>query len=379
MCAGEPCDNIEGFVTVDVSPDGSYLDIFIQMTALPHSSAVPQFMEAGIYGPAKSHAAMPSGTPPRVVITKPSLTLQDSRFSGLFKRKAADMASLLKMMREESLYVSVPSDRVPEGEIRGQLHVPTCLETELRSPMPSFPAGYGATGAAYGFANVMIDKAQEKAAVLVQFPQDARRALSSKPFFSDGQVRSSHVTTLGLPCPLGASSGQCAGGVHVTSMDGRPLAVVQPNAWESCRTGSFDGFKSDAKISKCNFDEKHSYPSEVNMANSGVLYYHVEMALEAGDAAAFVNSTVAVKTAKSEEMGYASEVQGRLEHAIPCRKLLTQHDDLYTMAAGHRSDWITVWSLNHGHAHVARSTNPDVRPTLEPRYLAPKHRTKSRH
>jgi len=153
-------------------------------------------------------------------------------------------------------------------------------------------------------------------------------------------------------------------------MDGRPLAVVQPNAWESCRTGSFDGFKSDAKISKCNFDEKHSYPSEVNMANSGVLYYHVEMALEAGDAAAFVNSTVAVKTAKSEEMGYASEVQGRLEHAIPCRKLLTQHDDLYTMAAGHRSDWITVWSLNHGHAHVARSTNPDVRPTLEPRYYA---------
>ena len=156
MCAGEPCDNIEGFVTVDVSPDGSYLDIFIQMTALPHSSAVPQFMEAGIYGPAKSHAAVPSGTPPRVVITKPSLTLQDSRFSGLFKRKAADMASLLKMMREESLYVSVPSDRVPEGEIRGQLHVPTCLETELRPPMPSFPAGYGATGAADGFANVMI-------------------------------------------------------------------------------------------------------------------------------------------------------------------------------------------------------------------------------
>jgi len=84
MCADVPCDNVEGFVTVDVAPDGSHLSIMIQMTALPHSSAVPQFMEAGIFGPAESHVEMPAGTPPLVAITTPSLTLQHSRFSGIF-------------------------------------------------------------------------------------------------------------------------------------------------------------------------------------------------------------------------------------------------------------------------------------------------------
>jgi len=351
MCADMPCDNIEGFVAVDVSPDGSFLTVTIQMTALPHSSAVPQFMEAGIYGPAKSHVEMPAGTKPLVVITTPSLTLQNSRFSGVFKRKAADMPTLLRYMREEALYVSVPSDRVPEGEIRGQLHVPMCLEAELHPPVPSFPPGYGATGAAYGFANVMIDKAHKKGAVLVQFPQDAHRSMSSKTFFAEGKIQSP---------PLA---------VHVKDQEGNVLAVVQTQAYDSCRTGSFDGFKADG-ITKCNFDEKHSYPSELNMANTGVILYHIEMALTPEQAAAFTNSTIAVETAKSQSMGYVAELSGTLMPALPCRMLLTQHDDLYTMAAEHRSDWITVWSLNHGRPGVARSMNPDVRPTLEPRYYA---------
>ena len=244
MCAELPCDNIEGFVAVDVSPDGSFITVTIQMTALPHSSAVPHFMEAGIYGPALSHVEMPAGTKPLVVITTPVLTLQHSRFSGIFKRKAADMPTLLKYMREEALYVSVPSDRVPEGEIRGQLHVPKCLETELHPPVPSFPPGYGATSAAYGFANVMIDKAHKRAAVLVQFPQDAHRSMSSKTFFADGQIQS----------PPKA--------VHIKDQEGRVLAVVQTKKYDSCRTGSFDGFKADG-MTGCNFD-LHPKPQTPN-------------------------------------------------------------------------------------------------------------------
>jgi len=351
MCADTPCDNVEGFVTVDVSPDGSFLSVTLQMTALPHSSAVPQFMEAGIFGPAESHVEMPAGTPPLVAITTPLLTLQHSRFSGIFKRRAADMPLLLQYMREGKLYVSVPSDRVPEGEIRGQLHVPTCLETELHPPVAQFPPGYGATGAAYGFANVMVDKAHQKAAVLVQFPQDAHRSMSSGTFFADGKIQS----------PPHA--------VHVKARDGSTLAVLQPQAYDSCRTGSFDGLKADLQT-PCNFDEKHSYPSELNMANTGVVFYHVDMSLTAEQAAAYTNSTVMVVTAKSQEMGYPAELHGVLMPAVPCRMLLTQHDDLYTMAASHRSDWITTWSLNHGRPGVSRSMNPDVRPTLEPRYYA---------
>ena len=368
MCAGVECDNIEGFVAVDVSPDGSHLTVYFQMTALPHSSAVPQFMEAGIYGPAKSHVAMPAGSEPLVVITKPHLTLQDSRFSGVFKRKAADMKTLLKFMREEALYISVPSDRVPEGEIRGQLHVPMCLEAELRAST-EFPPGYGATGAAYGFANVMLDKAHQKAAVLVQLPQDAHRALSSRPFFADGHVQSEDRTLMGQPCVLGGQDGACKGAVHVKAQDGKVLATVQPNAWESCVAGTFDGYKVDGQT-KCNADERHSYPSELNLANSGVVFYHVEMNVSPESAKAFVGASVLVETARSQAAGYAAEVHGKLAEAIPCRRLMTQHDDLYSMAAAHRSDWITTWSLNHGRAGVARSTNPDVRPTLEPRYYA---------
>lgn len=351
MCADMPCDNIEGFVSIDVSPDGSFLTIVLQMTALPHSSAVPQFMEAGIYGPSKSHVQMPAGTPPLLVITKPHLTVQDSRFSGIFKRKAADMKTLLKYMREGDLYVSIPSDRVPEGEIRGQLHPPTCLETELHPPVPSFPPGYGATTNAYGFANVMVDKEMKKAAVLVQFPQDAYRSMSSKTFFAEGKIQSTPVA------------------VHVESATEGTLAVVQPNPWYSCRTGSFDGRKADG-VTPCNYDEKHWYPSELNMANTGVIFYHIEMSLTTAQAEAFINSTVLVKTLKSNEMGYPAELHGRLLPAVPCRMLLSQHDDLYTMAASHRSDWITLWSLNHGRPGVVRSSNPDVRPTLEPRFYA---------
>ena len=348
VCAGSPCDNIEGFVSVDVSPDGSYLRIVLQMTALSHSSAVPKFFEAGIYGPSKANVEMPGGTPPLVVITTPALTLAESGFSGIFKRKAANMPQLLKYMREGLLYVSVPSDRVPEGEIRGQLHVPTCLETELHPPVDSFPAGYGATSAAYGFVNVMIDKAQTKVAALVQFPQDAYRKMSSDTFFAEGEIKN----------PPAA--------VSIKTPDGKTtLAVLQPRAYESCRRGSFDGTKSDG-ITKCNFDERHVYPSQLNMADTGAIQYYIDMAVTRERAALFVNSTVSVATPKSLQMGYPAELQGTLAPAVPCRLLLTQHDDLYSIAAAHRSDWITLWSLNHGRPGVARSTNPDVRGTREP-------------
>lgn len=53
---------------------------------------------------------------------------------------------------------------------------------------------------------------------------------------------------------------------------------------------------------------------------------------------------------------------GILDMAKPCRQLVTTHDSLFSIARGHGSDWLTVWSMNDG--------NPDARMLLEPRYYA---------
>jgi hypothetical protein len=56
------------------------------------------------------------------------------------------------------------------------------------------------------------------------------------------------------------------------------------------------------------------------------------------------------------------EVEGGIMAAVPCRRLMSAADSLYSMAKEYRSDWVTLWSLNVG--------NPDFRRTLVPRYYA---------
>ncbi|KAJ1480961.1 hypothetical protein T484DRAFT_2766749 [Baffinella frigidus] len=99
ICSSVPCDNIEGFATVSVAPDGSSITITIQVTALSFSSAIPTFLMAGIYGPARSHEEMPAGTKPLVEIAIPSVALSESTWTGVFRRTAADMPALLALMR----------------------------------------------------------------------------------------------------------------------------------------------------------------------------------------------------------------------------------------------------------------------------------------
>jgi len=333
ICSSVPCDNIEGFATVSVAPDGSSITITIQVTALSFSSAIPTFLMAGIYGPARSHEEMPAGTKPLVEIAIPSVALSESTWTGVFRRTAADMPALLALMRTGQTYLDIATDRVPEGELRGQIEVGHCLETPLH-PAVAFPEGYGATAKAYAFANVMLNPMKTKLAVLMQLPQDPARRLSS-PVLSS---------------------------VSIIGGSGHTLVVLQPQGYESCVAGTFDGRQADG-VTGCNLDERHAYVSDVTMANSGTVVYKVMHSASAAMVADLHNaSRVVIQTPKSIAAGYPSEVEGMLAPAIACRQLMTVHDSLYTLATSHRSDWISTWSMNDG--------NPDVRPTLEPRYYA---------
>ena len=80
-----------------------------QVTALSFSSAIPTFLMAGIYGPARSHEEMPGGTAPLVEIAIPSVSLSESTWTGVFRRTAADMPALLELMRTGQASPSVSS------------------------------------------------------------------------------------------------------------------------------------------------------------------------------------------------------------------------------------------------------------------------------
>jgi len=305
----------------------------LQVTALSFSSAIPKFMSAGIYGPARPHEEMPAGTAPLVEIATPTVILSESTWTGVFRRKAADMPRLLELMRTGQTYIDIATDRVPEGEIRGQLEVGHCLEAALRPPVP-FPEGYGATERAYGFANVLLNQDKSKLAVLMQLPQDPTRALSSQTLSS----------------------------VRIIGGSGQNLVALQPAAYESCVRDTYNGKQADG-VTACNLDERHAYVSDITLANSGNFIFKVLHAAPQAMIADLHNSSrVILHTPNSLAAGFHSEVEGVLQTAIACRHLMTVHDSLYTLATSHRSDWMTVWSMNVG--------NPDVRPTLEPRYYA---------
>lgn len=72
--------------------------------------------------------------------------------------------------------------------------------------------------------------------------------------------------------------------------------------------------------------------------------------------------TLNPKLLTRNDPGITFEVQGAIKDAVPCRKLMSASDSLYSMAKEYRSDWVTLWSLNVG--------NPDFRRTLVPRYYA---------
>lgn len=83
-------------------------------------------------------------------------------------------------VREGRTFFSAATDRVPEGELRGQLHAPHCYEAELRNTS-LLPPSFGAR-TPYAFANVMLSRSQTDYAVLLQLPTDKARTLSVSPY-----------------------------------------------------------------------------------------------------------------------------------------------------------------------------------------------------
>mmetsp|Transcript_44303 Transcript_44303/g.88921 ORF Transcript_44303/g.88921 Transcript_44303/m.88921 type:complete len:414 (+) Transcript_44303:142-1383(+) len=305
---GVEFNNLQGFATVDVSPDGTFVIVQLQITALNFSSAIPTFNEVRIMGPAASHVTVPVGTDPLLVLSRPMITCDGmSQWSTTLRRSGAGIPQLIQYMRQGLAYVSVPTERVPDGELRGQLHVPHCLEAALTPPDTS--------SSAYGFANVMINADQTDVAALVQLPEDAKRKLSSA--VDDLRV---------------------VGGTGQTIMTLRAAQEF-------------------SEI--CIGNEPHKYPPEYNLESAEAKAFKLARLAPAAVQALLAHPTVSLSTVSS---GPGAEIHGVLVPAVSCRDLLTKHDNLYTLARAHRSDWITVWSMNLG--------NPDVRPTLQPRYYA---------
>jgi len=269
---------------------------------------------------------VPDGTAPLLILPQPSIDQAiTSTYLTTVRRSAVDMEEFVEYLRQGLTYISVPTDREPGGELRGQLEVGHCLEASL---MPSAGAP---NMHAYGFVNVMIKQDRTAIAVLAQVPEDKTRALSMSP---------NNITI---------------------SNAGNILVTVQPMSYESCVLGTFDGKKADGTT--CNFGERHVYPAEINNANAASKVWNVMNPAAAHVISALEGQTAQVfyGTQTSMNMGMPGEVHGVLKTAIACRLLLGVHDNLFTVATSHMSDWLTVWSMNEG--------NPDVRPTLVPKYF----------
>jgi len=120
-------------------------------------------------------------------------------------------------------------------------------------------------------------------------------------------------------------------------------------------------------------DLTRSYPAEVNsesMTTPPIYYVQHRVSSSLVSDAALASMRVGVYTCAAAGdastaaacMTAAGPVAASMAAAVPCRKLSTLHDSLFTLAKDYRSDWITVWSMNDG--------NPDLRRTVEPRYFA---------
>ena len=186
----------------------------------------------------------------------------------------------------------------------------------------------------YAFAQFMVSPSMTDIAVLLQLPTDNSRKLSSA------------VTR-----------------VHVMGYDGKAAMTLQPNSWDSCVRGTFDGRSPSGTV--CTDAQRHTYASEVNHEGVKTFTYHVAHKVQPSLVHVLRNSStvLGIETINSRnDPSMTYEVSGSIKDAIPCRRLMASHDSFYSSAKDYRSDWVTLWSLNEG--------NPDSRRTLIPRYFA---------
>jgi len=307
--------------------------VTLQITAAPDSSNIPTFLSAGFYGPAMPGEAMPPGSDsPLFTVSPPMPTMASSTWSMTTKLRPQNLANILEYLRTGRAFFSVSTDRIPEGELRGQMEVPMCYEAAM-APTSELPASWEVMNP-YAFANVIVSRGGGDVAVFLQMPTDNGRKLSSgvtKVFARDG---------------AGAS-----------------ILEIQPSAWDSCVRGTFDG--RSVSGTACSDEQRHTYKAEVNNEGASAPVFHVVHHADASLAQRLTNSStvLGVETVNSRnDPGMTFEVEGGITAAVPCRRLMTAADSLYSMAKEYRSDWVTLWSLNVG--------NPDFRRTLVPRYFA---------
>jgi hypothetical protein len=86
QCGYGPCSNLDGFASVDVAPDASYIVFTVQISnsrvftttndpLSPFSSAIPGTMSAFVYGPASPGREVDPGTAPLFTMDLDPLSL----------------------------------------------------------------------------------------------------------------------------------------------------------------------------------------------------------------------------------------------------------------------------------------------------------------
>jgi hypothetical protein len=85
---------------------------------------------------------------------------------GSVRLESDRMQEILTYMREGRTYISIMTEKNPDGELRGQLEPPTCLEARLTGL--SRVGSDGLPINPYGFANVLISPSEKSYAALLQ-------------------------------------------------------------------------------------------------------------------------------------------------------------------------------------------------------------------
>jgi len=278
----------KGFVAITVAPDLESVDVNWQVTADAGAtfSGANYITSVGIYGPATVDQVKPASR--GVLLDLQTLPVMAGQTSSVRLRLTSpEMSMILQLMREGHAYVNVATGENPDGELRGQIVVPHCLEAEMMGTEPT-----------RGFANVLLSGMEY--AVLAQASPDASALNSGMIEFATGEP----------PISLEAIS----------------------NEWS---------------------------PLAPNMGQ----VYSVWLSIDPAHQAAFMSVASGMATATVSAMsGGMAAVSGALMEARSCRQLMTAEDSLFSIARSHRSDWLTVWSMNLG--------QPDRRRTLEPKYFA---------